>query len=74
MPRGSECTLSLSLCQTEHIILNVSVKPRVSCCSVTLNPCKSAVVNNPADNGMQNVQVVMGIYGKKRDLSTAALL
>lgn len=29
------------------------LSPHVSCSSVTLNPCKSAVVNNPADNVMQ---------------------
>lgn len=32
------------------------LSPHVSCCSVTLYPCKSALVNNPADNVMQSCE------------------
>lgn len=40
--------VSNRVCNTES-----QLSPRVSCSSVTLNPCKSAVANNPADNVMQ---------------------
>lgn len=52
------------------------LSPRVSCSCVTLNPCKSTDVNNPADNVPLPCEDTGcdGPIWQNGDLSTAALL